>query len=345
MVIHNKKAFPTHKLSVLLVLLVLAVAMWFIVSLLKDKPVKMKITKADNSQVQKKMDNSQWIAPSEDEMPKGDAGDQIRYGKALIANTAIYLGPKGKVSSMSNGMNCQNCHIDAGTKPYAFNFSGVASTYPKLRTRSEKIVSIAGRINSCFNRSLNGQSLDTTGKEMQAIISYIKWVGKDVPKGTQPSNAGVVKLNYLARAADPGKGQIVYATCESCHGKDGQGHLNENGKEYIFPPLWGPHSYNDGAGLYRLSNFAGFVKNNMPFGTTYKHPVLSDEEAWDVAAFVNSRPRPHKGNSGDYPILKDKPFDDPFGPYEDSFSEGQHKYGPYQPIISAKINTSKNSTP
>ncbi|MDP4285834.1 MAG: c-type cytochrome [Bacteroidota bacterium] len=277
-----------------------------------------------------------WVAPRETTIPTGESGNEIRYGREIIAHTALYLGPKGKVATISNGMNCQNCHNQAGTKSFGFNFSAVAATYPQFRKRSESWVSIAERINSCFNRSLNGQSLDTTSKEMKAMIAYMKWLGKDVPNNLKPVNAGVVKLAYLDRAANPVKGKIVYATCQVCHGQDGQGHLNDTGTEYIFPPLWGKHSYNDGAGLYRLGNFASFVKGNMPFGTTYKHPVLTDEEAWDVAAYVNSQPRPHKNQSKDYSIIADKPIDFPFGPYADNFSEIQHKFGPFEPILSAK---------
>jgi|SRR6185312_12173645 len=285
---------------------------------------------------QNQVNNADWKAPDEATIPTGKTGDEIRYGKELITHTSVYLGPKGKVKAISNGMNCQNCHNQAGTKPYSFNFSAVASTYPQFRVRSGSLVSIAQRINSCFNRSLNGQSLDTACKEMKAMIAYLKWIGQGVPKGTKPANAGVAKLPYLNRAADPIKGKIVFVACEVCHGKDGQGKLSEQGTEYIFPPLWGKHSYDDGAGLYRLANFAGFVKNNMPFGADYEHPVLSDQQAWDVAAFVNSQPRPHKDQSKDYSKISDKPADFPFGPYIDSFSERQHKYGPYQPILLAK---------
>lgn len=285
-----------------------------------------------------------WTAPKASAIPAGEAGDQIRYGKALITHTSVYLGPKGTVASISNGMNCQNCHNSAGTKSYALNFSAVTANYPQFRKRSGKMVSTAGRINSCFTRSLNGKSLDTAGKEMKAIIAYIEWLGQDVPEGVKPENVGVVKLAYLNRAADPKKGQLVYSTtCQSCHGKEGRGHLNDAGTEYVFPPLWGKNSYNDGAGLYRLGSFAGFVKNNMPFGTTYKHPILSDKEAWDVAAFVNSRPRPHKDQSQDYILTGEKPVDCPFEPYHDNFTEIQHKYGPFEPILLAKEKLHKEA--
>jgi thiosulfate dehydrogenase len=334
--------FQKKTFLVLLILLLAAAGTWLAISLVKGKTGKTVTPVVEKSNDSgSKVAFGDWQAPPVSAIPAGEAGDQIRYGRALVAHTSVYLGPKGTVASISNGMNCQNCHNQAGTKSCGLNFSAVASTYPQFRNRSGKMVSIVERINSCFNRSLNGQSLDTAGKEMKAIVAYIKWLGQNVPEGVKPENAGVVKLTYLERAADPKKGGLVYATCQSCHGKEGRGYLNDAGTEYVFPPLWGPDSYNDGAGLYRLGTFAGFVKGNMPFGTTYKHPVLSDEEAWDVGAFVNSQQRPHKDESQDYLLTGEKPVDCPFGPYHDNFSEMQHKYGPFQPILLAKEKLSK----
>jgi thiosulfate dehydrogenase len=282
-------------------------------------------------------EDKSWFAPDEASIPSGKEGDQIKYGKELIAHTAKFLGPKGSVGHISNGMNCQNCHNEGGTKPFAFNFAAVKSTYPQFKARSNSIVSIAGRINGCFERSLNGTKLDTTSKEMLAMVAYMKWLGKDVAKGVKPKNAGIMKLAFLDRAADPLKGKAVFVkNCVSCHGKNGEGLMAPSENEYTYPALWGKNSYNDGAGLYRISNFAGFVKNNMPFGVNYQHPILSDEESWDVAAFVNSQPRPHKDQSKDWKNISKKNFDFPFGPYTDQFSEQQHKYGPFKPIANAK---------
>lgn len=277
-----------------------------------------------------------WKVPAESSIPAGEVGDQIRYGKELVAHTAAYLGPKGSVAVIANGMNCQNCHNDAGTKPFGINYSAVASTYPQFRPRANAMVSIVERINGCFQRSMNGVKLDPESKEMKAMVAYIEWVGSEVPKGERPENAGIKKLAYLDIAADPKIGSAVYAQhCQSCHGGNGEGILNAKGNEYIYPPLWGDDSYNDGAGLYRLRNFAGFVKYNMPFGVTVNNPILTDEEAWHVAAFVNSQPRPHKDQSADWKDIAKKPVDVPFGPYIDEFSAEQHKFGPFGPIEAA----------
>ncbi len=265
-----------------------------------------------------------------------DGGKLIQYGYQLIANTSVYLGPKGTVAHISNGMNCQNCHLDGGTVPYGDNFGKVYATYPLFSARRNGIQSIYGRVNDCFERSLNGTALDSNSNEMQAIYAYIKWLGNYIPKGHIIAGTGTMKLKIMNIAADSSKGKEVYLTnCSSCHGKDGEGVLNADKWGYVYPPLWGRHSYNDGAGIYRIGSFAGFVKNNMPFGTNYRRPKLSDKEAWDVAAFVNSQPRPHKNQSADWKNLKMKPIDFPFGPYADTFPEKQHKYGPFKAVKDA----------
>lgn len=273
-----------------------------------------------------------WRAP-EVLLVSDKKADEINYGRELIAHTAKFLGPEGSVMKMSNGMNCQNCHLDAGTKTFGNNYSAVASTYPKYRARSGSVESIEKRVNDCFERSLNGSALDSASREMRAIVSYIEWLGTGVKKGEAPKGSGLLKIEPLGRAADPQKGKALYeAQCVACHGKNGQGLKLPDGTAYQYPPLWGDRSYNQGAGLFRLSTFAQFVYTNMPLGATYDRPVLSKEEAWDIAAYVNSLPRPGKDISKDWPDIGLKPFDHPFGPYEDPFSEAQHKYGPFGPI-------------
>jgi len=276
-----------------------------------------------------------WTSPADWRLAKLQSSERalITYGKELIAHTSEYLGPNGKVRKMSNGMNCQNCHLNAGTQPWGNNYFGIQANYPKFRERSGSVENQIKRVNDCFQRSLNGQALDSASREMKGILAYIKWLGQDVPKKVMPRGTGLYKLKFMNRATDPTKGKVVYEQkCQSCHQANGEGVLAADSRSYTYPPLWGEHSYNIGAGLYRISNFASYAKFNMPFGTTYENPQLSDEEAWDVAAFVNSQPRPSKDLSKDWPKIAGKPTDHPFGPYDDPFSEPQHKYGPYEPI-------------
>ncbi len=279
-----------------------------------------------------------WQAPDTSSIPNNEEGKLIRYGRELIVHTSVYLGPKGKVRQISNGMNCQNCHLEAGTKPFANNFGAVRTEYPKLRKRSGIYETFEYRVNGCFQRSMNGQKLEEDSREMKAIVSYLKWVGKGVSKEESPYGFGMPELPFLDRPASPVNGKKVYMTyCQTCHGTDGEGYMNPNGLEYIYPPLYGKNSYNQGAGIYRLTQFAEYVKNNMPYGVNFSNPVLSDEEAWDVAAYVNSMPRPAMDLSDDWANIADKPYDHPFGPYADGFTEEQHKYGPFATIINTKI--------
>ena len=181
---------------------------------------------------------------------------------------------------------------------------------------------------------MNGRALALDSREMKAFIAYMKWLSTGIPDGAKIIGAGTLSVREPGRAADLEHGVEVYArACAACHGEDGQGHRDAQGAGYQFPPLWGPDSYNNGAGMTRLLNAAAFVKHNMPLGTTFDATVLSDEEAYDVAGYINSQPRPQKANlDWDFPNRLQKPVDAPYGPYIDGFSEQQHKFGPYEPI-------------
>lgn len=280
-----------------------------------------------------------WTKPSLDSLGNNPESAMVRYGHELVASTSIYFGPRGRIAALSNGMNCQNCHLEAGTKFLGNNYSAVASAYPKYRERSGTKESICKRISDCFRRSLNGNAPDSLSKEMQAIKAYILWLGREVPKGARVKGAGLAELSYLDRAADTASGRLTYGSkCASCHGPGGTGLMNTDGLSYTYPPLWGPHSYNNGAGLFRLSRLAGYLYANMPFGATAGQPQLSPAEAWDLAAFINAQPRPAGDISRDWPRLEGKPIDHPFGPYADTFSEAQHKYGPFGPIAAYRKN-------
>ena len=310
----------------LLAIVIIALAVF-----VEYKAARKKITGERNFAIT--MD-SVWTAPDTNKIPSTPTGDLIRYGKDLIVNTSHYFGANGIISQAANGMNCQNCHLDAGTKLYGLNFVAVANSYPRYKERSGLIETIEKKVQDCFERSMNGKIIDSNGREMKAFVAYLNWVGSSVAKGEKPVGTGVEDLPFLSRPADTSKGKIVFINkCQVCHGKNGEGQLRPDSNESFYPPLWGPHSYNIGASIYRISKFAGFVKNNMPFGATHNSPQLTNEEAWDVAAFVNTKYHPYKDLSGDWPAIGKKPYDYPFGPYlENQFSENDHKYGPFAPI-------------
>lgn len=277
-----------------------------------------------------------WHAPDINLVPQTPEGDLIRYGRELIVNTSKYLGPRGIVAPITNGMNCQNCHVEAGTRLFGNSFATVAATYPKYRQRSGRVESIEFRINDCLLRSLNGKAIDSLSKEMRAMVAYFKWLGQGVKADEKIPGSGLVDLPFLDRAADTLKGKIIFQNkCQRCHQSNGQGVMNIDSAGYRYPPLWGANSFNASAGLYRISRLAAFVRYNMPFDLAAASPQLSDEEAWDVAAYICSQPRPVKNFPGDWSKLESKPVDFPFGPYTDAFTELQHKYGPFLPIKKA----------
>lgn len=272
---------------------------------------------------------------------KSDLSDEewvklVEYGNQLITRTSFYLGPMAKNKSMrlaGNNLSCSNCHLDAGKKIGAMPFIGVINRFPQFRSRENKIGTIQERINGCMERSMNGETLPENSKEMNAIIAYMTEIGNET---NDHKYKRLVNIELPERSADPNKGGRLYEKhCIHCHGKEGIGTLKRNGKfqKYFYPPLAGKDSYNDGAGMNRVITAAQFIKGNMPLGVKHDAPVLKDSEAYDLAAYINSLPRPEKPNKeADFPDLKLKPMSTAYAPWADDFSPQQHKYGPFQPI-------------
>ena len=239
-------------------------------------------------------------APGESTIPEGPVGAAIRYGKKVLTKTQIYA-----TAYVGSGLNCSSCHLDAGRKAYASPWVGLWGVFPEYRSRNAQVNALQDRINDCFERSMNGKPLPYDSDEMRAILAYIWWLSRDVPTGAAVRGRGFARVR-VSRRPDPQRGESVYAQkCAACHGADGQGRHGPNG-EYLFPALWGPESFNIGAGMARLSNAAGFVKTNMPPGTG---PTLSDADAFDVAAYFTRQPRPDfPAKTRDWP-KGDKPDD------------------------------------
>jgi thiosulfate dehydrogenase len=185
-----------------------------------------------------------------------------------------------------------------------------------------------------MQRSMNGRALSLESPEMRAFSSYMRWLSTGVPDGAKLLGAGTLQIMEPARAADPRRGAEIYSqVCAACHGANGLGQRAQKGLSYQFPPLWGPDSYNNGAGMSRLLTLAAYAQHNMPLGTTFDVPVLTDEQAYDVAGYIVSQDRPKKSNlDKDFPIRLQKPIDTPYGPYADGFPAEQHLLGPFGPI-------------
>lgn len=282
-----------------------------------------------------------YTVPDTSTIPNDDFGANVRYGRELIMNTAYYIGPNGTVGKyLGNKMNCRNCHLDGGTRPYGFNYFSTHARYPQYRGRENKILTLGERINNCIERPHNGKPLLLDSKEMVAMLCYMKWLSTNVPVNQHVKGDEMPELDYPDRAADPNKGAAIFAAqCSVCHGKDGQGQWNVDSSTYIYPPLWGPYAYQKGSSMHRVLKAARFIKANMPDKkATWRKPFLTDEEAIDVSTFINDdriHPRPDKVNNGipDYQVSRVKAIDYGKGPFVDTFSEMQHKFGPYKPII------------
>lgn len=284
-----------------------------------------------------------WTVPEVGALPRDAAGMQIREGRDLITATYAHIGPNVADPTKrhaGNNLACTNCHLQAGTKKFGLPLFGLFGQFPQYSARSGADISIEDRINSCMTRSMNGRAMADGAPEMRAIVAYIKFLSTGVPGREQLPGMGTGKMPELSRAADPKRGKTVYArVCVDCHGADGSGIRNgapQDALGYMVPPLWGPDSFNDGAGMARLITFANFVHFNMPHGVDYLDARLTLAQSWDVAAYVVSQPRPRReGLDKDFPDLLAKPVDAPFGPYADGFSAAQHKYGPFAPIRAA----------
>jgi thiosulfate dehydrogenase len=281
-----------------------------------------------------------WTVPQISALPYNREGKLVRQGRDLIDATYAHIGPlmadPGKRYA-GNNLACSDCHLKAGTKMFGLPIFGLFAKYPLYNARSGAEVTIRDRVSLCMTRSMNGRALPADAPEMTAIVAYIKFLSTGVPAGEELPGLGSGHMPELDRAADPGRGGQVYAkNCAICHNAEGSGFrrtVPRANPGYAIPPLWGSDSFNDGAGMNRLITAANFIRANMPAGTDYLAPQLSDADAWDVAAFIVSQPRPQKADLGkDFPELLDKPVDVPYGPYVDGFSEQQHKYGPFAPI-------------
>jgi thiosulfate dehydrogenase len=280
-----------------------------------------------------------FVPPDTSTIPDDDFGKMVRYGRDLIVNTAYYIGPDGVAGKyLGNKMNCTNCHLDAGTRPYGLNYFSSHARYPQYRGRENEILTLEQRINNCVERPHNGKPLPLDSKEIVAMACYMKWLSTNVPVGHRVKGDDGMELKYPERAADPVKGAAIYVQhCASCHGAEGQGQMDPYNKTYVYPPLWGMDSYEAGSSMHRVLKMARFVKANMPnLKSSWQKPFLTDLEAIDVSAFVNDdriHKRPVKPGKAGYPNIRNKAIDYDHGPYEDPFTEDQHKFGPYQPII------------
>jgi len=231
--------------------------------------------------------------PSTASIPSGPLGVDVRRGEALFnttqATAQAYVG---------NGLQCTSCHLQGGTVAYAAPLVGLWGVFPEFVARSDRVETLADRINDCFRRSMNGRPLPVDGTDMRALLAYTAWLSTGVPTGSSVVGRGFAELDAPPEAPNAGRGERVYSQqCSACHGPDGAG--LRAGDTYAMPPLWGPQSFNDGAGMARVSIAAAFVHAKMPLG---RGGSLTVQEAYDVASYFTVKPRPeYAAKTADWP--------------------------------------------
>ena len=224
--------------------------------------------------------------PADSEVRDSAVRAAARRGLVLLRHTRDSLPEYVRAD-----LACVSCHPRDGTQPNAMPWVGVYSRFPQYRSRSGDVSTLEDRINDCFQRSMNGRALPWESRAMRDIVAYMAALSVDVPVGRAIAGQGLPRLTPVAAEASRG-GSIYVATCARCHGAEGQGMA-------AAPPLWGPRSFNVGAGMSRLRTAASFIRFNMPAD---RPGTLSDQDAFDVAAYIGARPRPDfAGKEEDWP--------------------------------------------
>ena len=250
----------------------------------------------------KNTDSSKFETPRLADMLASPNAEQLVRGMRLNLETKALLP-----QNVGDSLNCTSCHLNAGTVADGSPYVGVSAFFPSYAPRAGRVITLADRINGCFLRSMNGKPLPVDSADMKAMVAYFDWMKKETKPHDKVAGRGVGKMD-MAIKPNVDNGKQVYSTqCAVCHGKDGEGLKQADGR-VIYPPLWGDDSFNIGAGLARTYVAAAFVKHNMPVGFHEKFPLgqggLSDQEAVDVSEYFTHQPRP------DFPAkVKDWPKD------------------------------------
>jgi thiosulfate dehydrogenase len=228
-----------------------------------------------------------YRAPAVDSTPDDPFEASAFRGLAILTKTRDSLPDYA-----GNSLNCTSCHLDEGRRPNAAPLVGVTARYPRYVDRVDAVVGIEDRINYCFTRSLAGTKLPNDSREMADIVAYLTVISRGVPVGEHVRGEGIKALpKDIPR--DSARGHRLFReNCARCHGNDGQG-------IGVVPALWGARSYSIGASMARVERAAAFIRYNMPFD---RPGTLTDQQAFDIAAYINSMSRPDlPGKENDWP--------------------------------------------
>lgn len=226
----------------------------------------------------------EFTPPPATAIPDNQFGAMVRKGRDIFDNTQKYAK-----QYVGNGLNCENCHLDSGRRADSAPLWAAYVRYPRYRSKNHKVDTYTERLQGCFRFSMNGKAPPADSEIIKALTTYSYWLATGAPTGKDLKGFGYPKQGF--KPAEPptyARGEAVYEkNCALCHGGDGQG--QKVAAEYVFPPLWGAQSFNWGAGMGSINNAAAFIKANMPFS---RGGTLTDQDAWDVAYFMDAHERP-----------------------------------------------------
>jgi thiosulfate dehydrogenase len=265
-----------------------------------------------------------YTPPPDSLIPNDRLGASIRRGLALITHTTDSL-PQYATGSLQ----CSSCHSDAGRRRDAAGLLGVYARFPKYMDRTGAVIPLEDRVNYCFTRSLAGNRIPTDSREMQDIVAYLAYISTGVPVGRHVIGEAMPQMPKMT--GDSARGAQLFATtCTMCHGPEGQGNPP------AFPALWGPKSFSIGASMAREERAATFIRHFMPQNN---RGSLTDQQAYDLAAFVNSHARPDSpGKENDWPE-GGAPYDVPYG------TKGHAPYRPPSAKLYPRTNLSGSIVP
>jgi thiosulfate dehydrogenase len=224
------------------------------------------------------------FAPADVPIPDDDFGKVVQLGRQIFDDPGRYAR-----RYVGNDLRCTSCHLDEGRRVGSAPMWAAYVSYPAYRAKNRHVNTFAERLQGCFLYSMNGHAPPLGDAVLVALESYSYWMARGAPLDPNIAGRGYLKPPKPALPAERARGALVYAQkCALCHGKGGEGQSASDGSPG-FPALWGADSYNWGAGMINVTNAAAFIKSNMPFGLG---GTLTDQEAWDVALFVDSHERP-----------------------------------------------------
>ena len=227
--------------------------------------------------------NPYFQPPKESQLADNAFGKLVQQGRAIFVDTKTHAP-----DYVGNGLACTNCHLDQGRKANSAPLWAAYTMYPAYRKKNDKVNSYTERLQGCFQFSMNGKAPEANGQVIAALTAYSYWLATGAPTGQELPGRAYPSVPEPKGGFDLAQGEKVYAAqCAVCHGKNGEG--QKAGEDYVLPALWGADSFNWGAGMHRINTAAAFIKENMPLG---KGGTLSNEDAWHVAAFMNSHERP-----------------------------------------------------